>query len=331
MSDDAAAERLIQYNTNAAGEITEILPMVVAEAVAAEDKAGNEYKDATQKLDAKNIADDVVVFDIDWDDLTLSTAKDLSYLVDESEYAYLLYNKNDDNQYEAMVVLDSESAFAMGTPLAIVKEVETGINDETDADTKTLTVVVNGEEKVIVVDEEETKDANLADFDFGTIILYNADSTGLVNSYAVVGKATLTYAAGEMSATFDFDSDFETNAIAEYNVDARTAEEGDAYFYGYYVDKTAKTLDIYVEDAIAYAAEDTLVSGEVSLPGYAKAQLYQFTSTGRTKELEIGGGVAGLTKCDDEDDTIKNYVLVRTVDGAIQEVIGFDFDVLVEE
>jgi hypothetical protein len=124
---------------------------------------------------------------------------------------------------------------------------------------------------------------------------------------------------------------FKYNAIAEYNVDADTAEEGDAYFYGYYVDKTAKTLDIHVEDAIAYNNEKLIKDVEVSLPGYAKAQLYQFTSTGRTKELEIGGGVAGLTKFDDDDDTIKNYVLVRTVDGAIQEVIGFDFDVLVEE
>ncbi|MBE7052831.1 MAG: S-layer homology domain-containing protein [Ruminococcaceae bacterium] len=323
-NDANAKERLIQFNTNAAGEITEIIPAVTAE-VNAFEKEDSLYKEATQKLDGKNLADDIVIFDIDWDDLTLSTVKDLSYLVNDSEYGAVLYNKNDDNQYEAMVVKDAESAFAVGTPLAIVTAVETGINEETDADTVTLTVVVNGAEATIVVDEEETKDADLGDFAFGTVLLYNADAAGLVDTYAVVGNITFNYEA-DQSITFAFDTAFEAAAVDKYNVSDETAEEDDAYFIGKYVDRTNKTLDIEVIDAIAYE-DETPVSGLISLPGYANAQSYLATFQGRSKEIEIGGALTALTKCDDVTDPFYNVVIVRTNDGAVQEIIGLEFDV----
>ena len=313
-SSSEARARLIQFNTNSNNEITEIF--TTTDDTNNENKNGSEYREDTQKLNSKNIADNITIFNIDWDNLELSTVKDISYLIDESEYAYLLADKNDDNEYQVMVVLDTESAFASATPLAIITSVEEGINDETDADIWTLNVIVNGEEKVITIDEEETKDVDDNDFHFGTVILYNADSSGLVDSYVHIGdvdKETLAFTFADVNES-------------DINIDNETYEEGDAYFYGYYVDKTAKTLEICVESAKAYGYEDILDDGVISLPGYAKAQLYQFSFVGRNPEIEIGSGVTGLTKHDEPEDTIENYVLVRTVDGTIQEVIGFDFD-----
>ena len=314
-------ERLIKFDVNASGELDEIIPSSTKSTsdftayTAGTEKNPVTYKASTQKLD-RTLADDAVIFNIDWDDFNDSTVKDLKFLVDDDEYSAVLYDKNDDAEYGAVVLKDSDATFASGSPLAIVTDVE----DTEDADgekTLTITATVAGESKTIVFnDDTDNKTAvgsAWSDIEFGTILLYNADAQGIVDAYAVVGK--VSYNSNNENPEFAFNKDFKTNS-SKFNVDPSKATDDDAYYFGVLTKNGSKAVDINVIDRVSADK-----ASSVSLSGLSNADEYYFTKKGRNKSLSVGTSVDSISEASADE----NYlVLVRVNEDSIQEIFAFD-------
>ena len=314
-------ERLIKFDVNASGELDEIIPSSTKSSsdftayIAGTEASPVTYKASTQKLD-RALADDAVIFNIDWDDFNDSTIKDLTFLVDDDEYSAVLYDKNDDAEYGAVVLKNSDATFVSGSPLAIVTDVE----DTEDADgekTLTITATVAGETKTIVfnddTDNKTTVGSSWSDIKFGTILLYNADAKGIVDAYAVVGK--VSYDSNNENPEFAFNKDFKTNP-SKFNVDPSKATDDDAYYFGVLTKNGSKAVDINVIDRVSADK-----SSSVSLSGLSNADEYYFTKKGRNKSLTVGTSVDSI----EEASTDSNYlVLVRVNEDSIQEIFAFN-------
>ena len=310
--------RLIKFDVNASGELDEIIPASTkssSDFTAVVTADNTSYKASTQKLD-KALADDVVIFNIDWDDFNDSTVKDITFLVDDDEYSAILYDKNDDAEYGAVVLKDSDATFVSGSPLAIVTDVE----DTEDADgekTLTITATVAGETKTIVfnddTDPKTTVGSSWSDIEFGTILLYNADAQGIVDAYAVVGK--VSYDSNNENPEFAFNKDFKTNS-SKFNVDASKATDDDAYYFGVLTKNGSKAVDIDVIDRVSADK-----ASSVSLSGLSNADEYYFTKKGRNKSLSVGTSVDSVEEAGDD---VNYLVLVRVNEDSIQEIFAFD-------
>lgn len=296
----AITERFIKYDVNSEGAIDEIIVNVDNVDV------NDEYDAGRQKLD-KLLADDIVIFNIDWDDINDSTVKDVSFLVDEDAYTGVVYDKNDDNEYGALVLKTSDSTFAAGTPLTLVKSVEETEDDNGDK-IFVVEAIVAGESKTLkfydddVKTKEKITSVGADALDFGDILLANTDSNGVVSAFAVVGSVN--------NLEFAFNADFLASAP---NTDD---DNDDAYYLGVYVDSKGKTVDI--KDVIAAVGVE---ASETSFLGLSGADQYYYKKSGRNDVITIGDSISNVDKA---SENINYLVLIRTNNGSIQEIVAFD-------
>lgn len=320
----AVAERLITYKLNSNNEIVEVTPASTSEVTTDDVDFGilgttpvkETYKDNGQKLGKYLLSDDVVVFDIDFDNPSSTKVNSVSYFVDDSAYTALLYNKDTDGYYGAVAIVASDAVFEEGAGLAIVES-----KRDTMLDDKEVTKVVaykDGEKVELTFDDDAYTEVNSnvapEDFAIGTVFMYNANAEGLVSKYAVVGQTTVSSANVK---TFAFNSKFKSS----YATDIK---DGDAFYLGYIVDKTKNdaTVTVKVTDAIANGFKADAAGDQFTV---SKANQYTVTGTAKNTSLSIGSYTYGdIDVYDVEKPESAYYVLIRTYEDDVVDIISFD-------
>ena len=323
------AKRLITFKLNSSNEIVEVTPAstdkVTTEdvdfGIASTTATKETYKANGQKLGKYLLADDAVIFDVDFDNPSSTKVSDVSYFVDDNDYTALLYNKDDDGYYGAVAIVAADAVFEDGAGLAIVES-----KRDTMVDDKEVTKVVaykDGEKVELIFDDDEYtqkySDVDPEDFAIGTVFMYTANAEGLVSKYAVVGQTTV---ASNNTKTFAFNAKFAKNYTADG--DKVSVKDGDAFYLGYIMDKTSNdaTVTVGVTDAVAgkgYKADKNGDQFTVS-----KANQYTVTGNAKNTSLSIGSYTYGDVDKYDADKDAAYYVLIRTYEDDEIDIISFD-------
>ena len=329
-ADDTAA-RMIKFELNSKDEIVKVITSKntnnVDEDLNYTNIVSKPYAKDDVKLGTKYLLKSARVIKIDFIEPEKSKFVDVEYFVDENIYSALLFDVDEDGNYSAAAIYDSESVYADGAAVAIVKSVYK-VNDENDEEVTKIVAYQNEQEITLYFDEYSTsgygvETDKIDSLSFGSIILYSADGKGIVDKYDVVGHFNTE------TETFAFDADF--NPTTSF-------EDGDAYFYGYIAKYGDNKLQVVVEDSKVddwSSAKDTDVkidddvfveALDLSLKG-----ANQYTLTNKTKTLrkiEIGdyrlGNISNATEGIEEGKYEVYYVLIRTYEGKIVDIVSFD-------
>lgn len=210
--------RFVKYKVNSNGTITEIMPASNAQGSSFAEtfdsslstdqladptnpdkltlgSLSGEYRASTNRLCGDYLTDDTVVFSINTNQLTNSKVLSVSSLADEGTYNAVMFDELDDG-YGAVLLLGGSTTFTTENGMAIATRVSTAV-DENGDDIVRVTFVQNGdsEEKVVTFNEDSYNDEDYSSAEFdtlsqGSVFLYQADSSGLVDTYAVIGHVS---------------------------------------------------------------------------------------------------------------------------------------------
>lgn len=323
------AKRLITFKLNSSNEIVEVTPAstdkVTTEdvdfGIASTTATKETYKANGQKLGKYLLADDAVIFDIDFDNPSSTKVGDVSYFVDDNDYTALLYNKDDDGYYGAVAIVAADAVFEDGAGLAIVES-----KRDTMVDDKEVTKVVaykDGEKVELIFDDDEYKqkysDVDPEDFAIGTVFMYTANAEGLVSKYAVVGQTTV---ASNNTKTFAFNAKFAKNYTADG--DKVSVKDGDAFYLGYIMDKTSNDATVTVGVTAAVAGKGYTADKNGDQFTVSKANQYTVTGNAKNTSLSIGSYTYGDVDKYDADKDAAYYVLIRTYEDDEIDIISFD-------
>ncbi|UKI36199.1 MAG: hypothetical protein L6V93_19960 [Clostridiales bacterium] len=323
------AKRLITFKLNSNNEIVEVTPAstdkVTTEdvdfGIASTTAAKETYKANGQKLGKYLLADDAVIFDVDFDNPSSTKVSDVSYFVDDNDYTALLYNKDDDGYYGAVAIVDADAVFEDGAGLAIVES-----KRDTMVDDKEVTKVVaykDGEKVELIFDDDENtqkySDVAPEDFAIGTVFMYTANAEGLVSKYAVVGQTTV---ASNNTKTFAFNAKFAKNYTADG--DKVSVKDGDAFYLGYIMDKTSNDATVTVGVTAAVAGKGYTADKNGDQFTVSKANQYTVTGNAKNTSLSIGSYTYGDVDKYDADKDAAYYVLIRTYEDDEIDIISFD-------
>lgn len=243
-----AAYRFVTFKTNSAGKIKSIEQ---ANGTLSAIDAGAEYKVATQKINGKTLEDDVVIYNLDAGVDSVYTT-DISALVDEGVYGgYVFKDKDGDNV--AMIITSDPGSLSDDTGFAVVTNVRIGKNDGEDI--VTVEYYQDGEAGTIVFNDDSDPVANTKSVDanklgVGDVIMFTANSNGIVNKYAVLGQINnngLFNANQDALKAFSNKNEFYYGFIANDKRDSKSKGENLDIVAGFTKDATvatAKTLTI---------------------------------------------------------------------------------------
>jgi len=257
--------QVIDYKVTASSNKLTIKEVVSAKSVE------DEYNATSEKIGSVRMSDSTVVLDLSEVD-TKDTYRVVSKenLVDGTVYTAYAYDKSaTDNAYRFVIITDGIGGITSESQLAVFVESEMVTVDEDDMDA--MTVVVNGEEQQIVVDEDA--DIDVADFNEGdvfvfatnattgymteAIMVFNADAVGSLNNAADFadwrdnfGFAGNVLAAGLADELTDSEEDVDVIFGAAVNKVNNTIVVGtvQADENGYYVDLAEEDRTITVAD-----------------------------------------------------------------------------------
>lgn len=172
--------------------------------------ADAEYKESGNKIGSVKMADSTVILDLSEVD-TKDTYSVVSSLNDGSNYVAYGYDKSkSDNTYRFVIITEgTSSVFNSETQLAIFNGSEVVDND---GDKTAYNLVVNGEEKQFILDDDVVitgnKGETVADnaFDEGDVLVYATNSEGYISRIYSV------FAAQNVLNGSSFE-DFRTNAF----------------------------------------------------------------------------------------------------------------------
>ncbi len=183
-SNPGAVSRLVEYAVNSKGEIKELVAAVGT--TKSFDVANDEYNEGTQAINGASLEDDVVIFNVSFDDVKDVKAADISFLVDEAKYTGFAL-KDEDAEYSVMVVSALESRFSVEEGFAIVTKVSTGKDAEGEEVVK-VSYVQNEEEGVITFGDDSKNKGAAHTLDIGDVFMFVADADGLVSEYIVIAE-----------------------------------------------------------------------------------------------------------------------------------------------
>jgi hypothetical protein len=319
----ANAARIITFKTNAKGQIrafakangtgTRLAP-AMADEVAIADK---EYNDKTQIINGATLEDEITIFNVTGDEAEDAYVTDLSYLVDESKYAgYVFANTKGENV--AMVVTLGDSIFTKEAGLAIVTKVSDSKNAEDD-DIVKVSYIQDGVEGTITFDSESTakggKDIDDAFFGIGSILVFNANSAGVVSDYAII--ATVGYV--DEQDPEDDEDDIIVEHVLVLNDAALSLimdDEDDAIIFGNI--ENAKRVTNKKGEVLTVNGETISVS--------SAANMYTYDNSGRKVAIKVGDFMdnQNMDYYDSENDVAKAAVFVRIVEGVVVDIYGFE-------
>lgn len=203
---DAYPKQVVEYSvSSSSNKIT-----IKNGGVIAPTTADAEYKESGNKIGSVKMADSTVILDLSEVD-TKDTYSVVSSLNDGSNYVAYGYDKSkSDNTYRFVIITEgTSSVFNSETQLAIFNGSEVVDND---GDKTAYNLVVNGEEKQFILDDDVVITGNngetVADnaFDEGDVLVYATNSEGYISRIYSV------FAAQNVLNGSSFE-DFRTNAF----------------------------------------------------------------------------------------------------------------------
>lgn len=203
---DAYPKQVVEYSVrSSSNKIT-----IKNGGVIAPTAADAEYKESGNKIGSVKMADSTVILDLSEVD-TKDTYSVVSSLNDGSNYVAYGYDKSkSDNTYRFVIITEgTSSVFNSETQLAIFNGSEVVDND---GDKTAYNLVVNGEEKQFILDDDVVitgnKGETVADnaFDEGDVLVYATNSEGYISRIYSV------FAAQNVLNGSSFE-DFRTNAF----------------------------------------------------------------------------------------------------------------------
>ena len=254
--------------------------------------ADAEYKESGNKIGSVKMADSTVILDLSEVD-TKDTYSVVSSLNDGSNYVAYGYDKSkSDNTYRFVIITEgTSSVFNSETQLAIFNGSEVVDND---GDKTAYNLVVNGEEKQFILDDDVVitgnKGETVADnaFDEGDVLVYATNSEGYISRIYSV------FAAQNVLNGSSFE-DFRTNAFKKQSsvladtkfADLLSDDDNDVnVVFGPVVDKSGSNITI---GTVTTNAEGKYVVNydEGLEVNYSNAKIYTYDFAARSDNSRV--------------------------------------------
>lgn len=292
---DAYPKQVVEYSVStSSNKIT-----IKNGGVIAPTAADAEYKESGNKIGSVKMADSTVILDLSEVD-TKDTYSVVSSLNDGSNYVAYGYDKSkSDNTYRFVIITEgTSSVFNSETQLAIFNGSEVVDND---GDKTAYNLVVNGEEKQFILDDDVVitgnKGETVADnaFDEGDVLVYATNSEGYISRIYSV------FAAQNVLNGSSFE-DFRTNAFKNQSsvladtkfADLLSDDDNDVnVVFGPVVDKSGSNITI---GTVTTNAEGKYVVNydeglEVNYSN-AKIYTYDFAAGSKNSRVLLDEGIA---------------------------------------
>lgn len=292
---DAYPKQVVEYSvSSSSNKIT-----IKNGGVIAPTAADAEYKESGNKIGSVKMADSTVILDLSEVD-TKDTYSVVSSLNDGSNYVAYGYDKSkSDNTYRFVIITEgTSSVFNSETQLAIFNGSEVVDND---GDKTAYNLVVNGEEKQFILDDDVVitgnKGETVADnaFDEGDVLVYATNSEGYISRIYSV------FAAQNVLNGSSFE-DFRTNAFKKQSsvladtkfADLLSDDDNDVnVVFGPVVDKSGNNITI---GTVTTNAEGKYVVNydeglEVNYSN-AKIYTYDFAASSKNSRVLLDEGIA---------------------------------------
>ena len=292
---DAYPKQVVEYSvSSSSNKIT-----IKNGGVIAPTSADAEYKESGNKIGSVKMADSTVILDLSEVD-TKDTYSVVSSLNDGSNYVAYGYDKSkSDNTYRFVIITEgTSSVFNSETQLAIFNGSEV-IDD--DGDKTAYNLVVNGEEKQLVLDDDVVITGNAGEtvaedaFDEGDVLVYATNSEGYISRIYSV------FAAQNVLNGSSFE-DFRTNAFKKQSsvladtkfADLLSDDDNDVnVVFGPVVDKSGSNITI---GTVTTNADGKYVVNydkglEVNYSN-AKIYTYDFAASSKNSRVLLDEGIA---------------------------------------
>lgn len=292
---DAYPKQVVEYSvSSSSNKIT-----IKNGGVIAPTTADAEYKESGNKIGSVKMADSTVILDLSEVD-TKDTYSVVSSLNDGSNYVAYGYDKSkSDNTYRFVIITEgTSSVFNSETQLAIFNGSEVVDND---GDKTAYNLVVNGEEKQLVLDDDVVITGNAGEtvaedaFDEGDVLVYATNSEGYISRIYSV------FAAQNVLNGSSFE-DFRTNAFKKQSsvladtkfADLLSDDDNDVnVVFGPVVDKSGSNITI---GTVTTNAEGKYVVNydeglEVNYSN-AKIYTYDFAASSKNSRVLLDEGIA---------------------------------------
>ena len=284
----AYPEQVVEYSvSSSSNKIT-----IKNGGVIAPTDADAEYKESGNKIGSVKMADSTVILDLSEVD-TKDTYSVVSSLNDGSNYVAYGYDKSkSDNTYRFVIITEgTSSVFNSETQLAIFNGSEVVDND---GDKTAYNLVVNGEEKQFILDDDVVitgnKGETVADnaFDEGDVLVYATNSEGYISRIYSV------FAAQNVLNGSSFE-DFRTNAFKKQSsvladtkfADLLSDDDNDVnVVFGPVVDKSGSNITI---GTVTTNAEGKYVVNydEGLEVNYSNAKIYTYDFAARSDNSRV--------------------------------------------
>ena len=284
----AYPEQVVEYSVSSSSNKITIKNGGVIAPTAADAK----YKESGNKIGSVKMADSTVILDLSEVD-TKDTYSVVSSLNDGSNYVAYGYDKSkSDNTYRFVIITEgTSSVFNSETQLAIFNGSEVVDND---GDKTAYNLVVNGEEKQFILDDDVVitgnKGETVADnaFDEGDVLVYATNSEGYISRIYSV------FAAQNVLNGSSFE-DFRTNAFKKQSsvladtkfADLLSDDDNDVnVVFGPVVDKSGSNITI---GTVTTNAEGKYVVNydEGLEVNYSNAKIYTYDFAARSDNSRV--------------------------------------------
>lgn len=308
----AYPEQVVEYSvSSSSNKIT-----IKNGGVIAPTAADAEYKESGNKIGSVKMADSTVILDLSEVD-TKDTYSVVSSLNDGSNYVAYGYDKSkSDNTYRFVIITEgTSSVFNSETQLAIFNGSEVVDND---GDKTAYNLVVNGEEKQFILDDDVVitgnKGETVADnaFDEGDVLVYATNSEGYISRiYSVFAARNVLNGSSLNGSSFE---DFRTNAFKKQSsvladtkfADLLSDDDNDVnVVFGPVVDKSGSNITI---GTVTTNAEGKYVVNydeglEVNYSN-AKIYTYDFAARSDNSRVLLDEGIASTPDVKDAKTTV---------------------------
>lgn len=289
----AYPEQVVEYSvSSSSNKIT-----IKNGGVIAPTAADAEYKESGNKIGSVKMADSTVILDLSEVD-TKDSYSVVSSLNDGSNYVAYGYDKSkSDNTYRFVIITEgTSSVFNSETQLAIFNGSE--VIDK-DGDKTAYNLVVNGEEKQFVLDDDVVITGNAGKtvaenaFDEGDVLVYATNSEGYISRiYSVFVAQNVLNGSSLNGSSFE---DFRTNAFEKQSsiladtkfADLLSDDDNDVnVVFGPVVDKSGSNITI---GTVTTNAEGKYVVNydEGLEVNYSNAKIYTYDFAARSDNSRV--------------------------------------------
>lgn len=272
-------KQLVTYTTNSDGKLTAIntakdnttngntdtsnftLNYILDDAI---------FTEATKKLGNIRLNDQTVIFNIPSDskDITDYSMATIDMFEDKESYDVLVYDRTEDFTAKAIVVTNANFKTNADSPIAVVKNVSTGTNND-DEITDVLRALVGGKEETIFAESEGILKKGDKPLKAGDVIQYKKNADGEIVSIRVL-------------------LDIETKATEK----AEEPAENLAIVYGKVTKKFSSSINVTVndgetlnfkisDDVLVYSVDTQVSKNQVTLAEINDIQSFDETEQNR--------------------------------------------------